>query len=57
VGPRAGLNVVTRENPSPCWESKPVRSARSLVTVLTELQRLPGVDGRIILKRILEISM
>jgi hypothetical protein len=36
VGPRAGLDVVERENLCPCRKSNPGGPARSLVTVLTK---------------------
>jgi len=42
VGPRAGPDaMVKRKILCPCRESNPGRPARSLVTVLTELRRLP----------------
>jgi hypothetical protein len=48
VGPRAGLDaVVKRKIPSPCGEWNPGRSARSLVTILTELPRLTLWDRQI----------
>jgi hypothetical protein len=41
VGDRAGLNkVAKRKIPSPFRESNSGRSARSLITILTELSRL-----------------
>jgi len=40
VGPRAGLHGMAMiKNPTSCWELRSSRSARSLVTVLTELPR------------------
>jgi hypothetical protein len=40
VGPRAGLNEVTKRILCPCRESKSGRAARSLVPVVTELPRI-----------------
>jgi hypothetical protein len=41
VGPKAGLEAVTRKIPSPCRNSKPGSPTSSLVTTLTEVFRLP----------------
>jgi hypothetical protein len=41
MGSRAGLDVMARrKGPCRCQESNPVRSARSLLTMLTELRQL-----------------
>jgi hypothetical protein len=42
VGPRVGLDAVARRKkiPAPAGNRPPDRSSRSLVTILTELQRI-----------------
>jgi hypothetical protein len=43
VGLRTGLDAVAkRKKPTPCQESNPELPARSLVTILTALQRVVG---------------
>jgi len=42
MGPRAGLDAsAKRKLPTPCWELNPGRAAHNLVSMLTELPRLP----------------
>jgi len=46
LSPRAGLDAVAkRRNPFPCRKSNLGRRARGLVTILTELPRLPGSNS------------
>jgi len=48
VGLRAGLDVVTkRKKPWLCRESKPGRPARNVVTILTDLRRLPFIASSV----------
>jgi len=45
VGHRAGLDAMARsKNPTPYQESNPNRPVRSLVTIMTDLPRIPNVD-------------